>query len=121
MVSYLQSYRDGLDWKDTGQTEEEGHLMNDFMKAFQFVCNGRRLYISRKGLFGMGSNSIQKGDLICYYRGCDMLLVLRPRPEDESFEFIRETYLQGVMKGELFDDKGQMLDGKLKEQLFTLS
>ncbi|KAH7064141.1 heterokaryon incompatibility protein-domain-containing protein [Paraphoma chrysanthemicola] len=67
----------------------------------------RRLFTTETGYLGLGPVSLQKGDQVWLFKGGRLPLVLRP-VESGCFRLIGETYVHGVMNGEVW--------GKLKKQ-----
>ena len=60
----------------------------------------RRLYSTKEGRIGTGPPEIEQGHAIAILSGCDVPVVLRP-VEEGRYEIIGETYIQGVMNGEV--------------------
>lgn len=60
----------------------------------------------------------RKHDLVCVLFGCSVPVVLRPREDGSSHEFIGEMYLHSYINGEAIELSRQ---GKLEVEKFTLS
>ncbi len=83
----------------------------DTYAAFRRTSQERRFMLTSKGYMGwapdnaQGSDILQTkvGDLICIIFGCSTPLVIRPNPDDGSFEVIGEAYVEGMMEGQALD------------------
>jgi hypothetical protein len=60
---------------------------------------GRRFYVTSKGYFGLGPPVTAVGDVVCIFSGAKTPFLLRP--EGRSFKIVAETYVQGLMSGEV--------------------
>lgn len=60
---------------------------------------GRVLFTTTNGYVGLAPHGTREGDLVFVILGADVPLVLRPY--DDGYELIGETYVQGVMDGEV--------------------
>lgn len=70
--------------------------------AMSLACKGRRFYRSNKGFMGLAPDIAQKGDKICLVLGCCTPLIIRG--EGPNFSLVGESYVHGVMDGELMAD-----------------
>ena len=75
---------------------------------------GRRLFITEKGYMGLGSPSLQGGDLVVIFSGCEMPFAVRKR-HTGGFHLIEECYVHGIMDGQLFEESEQT-----KTELFEI-
>ncbi|EXF72947.1 hypothetical protein CFIO01_04653 [Colletotrichum fioriniae PJ7] len=73
------------------------------------MTGGRRFFISDTGLFGLARRDAQIGDQIWVVKGGRVPLILRPLPgpyrdtQEEDFTFVGDSYVHGIMEGELFE------------------
>lgn len=88
------------------------------LEALTYVSNqrralhNRRIFRTMKGYFGIGHSSIEIGDVCCVFKGANVPLIVRKvegrhvqettRASNE-YNLVGEAYIQGVMKGEVFD------------------
>jgi len=75
----------------------------------------RRLVVSEKGYIGLGSRLAQPRDLICVLFGCSVPVILRKI--DDYYMFIGESYVHGIMDGEVINTRNER---KFSEQEFVL-
>ena len=71
-------------------------------EAMSLACKGRRFYKSRKGFMGLAPDIAQEGDKICLILGCCTPLIIRGG--EPNFSLVGESYVHGVMDGELMSD-----------------
>ncbi|KAL8741454.1 MAG: hypothetical protein Q9190_005944 [Brigantiaea leucoxantha] len=79
------------------------------------ICIGRRLFRSKNGLIGLGSDSVCAGDVVVTALGSDVPLILRPVADTSmTFQFLGQAYVHGIMHGEalklLFEDGAEFED-----------
>lgn len=61
---------------------------------------GRKLAVTKKGLFVMAPPSVAKGDLLCVLFGGETPYVLR-ESKPKRYQFVGEAYAHGLMDGEV--------------------
>jgi heterokaryon incompatibility protein (HET) len=90
------SFRNGM-----GLTLEErqDEWKYDAIKAVTLRATRRRLIITGKGYMGLGPPDSAIGDVVAILIGCNVPVILRPR--GESWFFVSEAYVCGIMDGEL--------------------
>ncbi|KAL8708720.1 MAG: hypothetical protein Q9220_006445 [cf. Caloplaca sp. 1 TL-2023] len=87
-----------------------------FLKRVRSVVWNRVFVTSKSGqLFGLAPQGTQVGDYLCILFGCSVPVVLRKcktihrdsfdQYKPETYEFIGETYINGLMDGEAFDTR----------------
>jgi hypothetical protein len=64
---------------------------------------GRRLITSTHGYLGLAPEAVEKGDVIAIVYGCNFPVVLRTC--GKMYQVIGESYIDGIMDGELMDSK----------------
>ncbi|KAH7407545.1 heterokaryon incompatibility protein-domain-containing protein [Cadophora sp. MPI-SDFR-AT-0126] len=79
-----------------------------FLERVEPIVWGRRFFETRarqrsqKPLFGLGSNEVRVGDMVCILFGCSVPVLLRQMMQHKAPEylFIGECYVHGMMDGE---------------------
>ncbi|KAH7138681.1 hypothetical protein B0J11DRAFT_515088 [Dendryphion nanum] len=97
-LSFLQHH-----FQMSGPDMNESQFGGDYsiyLESFHHFGFGRRAFISKEGRIGFGHISVQEGDGIYLLSGGRTPFILRPVADGESFEFLGESYLHGVMNGE---------------------
>jgi hypothetical protein len=90
----------------------------DFMEVNRRTghsCYSRRFYITSEGYFGLGPRAMSPGDIVCIFLGGKTPFLIRQ--QHESFEIVAETYVHGLMSGEVV---AEMEKGNLKVETFPL-
>ncbi|KAF4828663.1 Heterokaryon incompatibility protein 6, OR allele [Colletotrichum tropicale] len=77
---------------------------------------GRRFFITEKGYMGLAPVGAQTGDIIVVLFGSHVPFILRGR-EAGDYEVVGETYVSGIMKGEVLND---LNEGKCEANRFML-
>ncbi|KAK7193701.1 HET-domain-containing protein [Paraphaeosphaeria sporulosa] len=62
--------------------------------------NGRRPFITSKGLLGLGPEDMRSGDVVVVVSGAEVPFILREAPEG-GYVLVGEAYVDGVMDGEV--------------------
>lgn len=93
-------------------------IQHDDEVDFNAEIQSRTVFITSGGCLGIGSDFIQKGDLICILIGCSVPIILS-KEEDGNYCFISDCYIHDdIMYGS--EIKG-LKDGKYQLQDFILS
>jgi hypothetical protein len=81
---------------------EHGHIyaVYSFDQKVLRTFLERRVFVTKSGRIGIARNSIAKGDMVAVFAGGAMPLVIRS--QESGYKLIEWAYVQGVMKGELF-------------------
>ena len=66
------------------------------------MCKGRRFFTTSKGFMGLAPDIAQVGDKICLISGCCTPFIIRA--DGPNFCLVGESYVHGVMDGELMSD-----------------
>ncbi|KAL2203444.1 hypothetical protein CC79DRAFT_1056587 [Sarocladium strictum] len=61
----------------------------------------RCFYRTRRGYLAMGPNDLQQGDVVCVLMGGAVPFILRPRGDGDGYTLIGDSYVHGIMDGEL--------------------
>lgn len=85
-----------------------------FERTSSYICHQRKFFITAKGYFGIGPRVLQVDDTCSIFFGAEVPYILR-QCEDESFLFLGECYVHGIMHGEAID---MLHDGVLEESSF---
>jgi hypothetical protein len=75
----------------------------------------RPVFMTKEGYFGLGPDLVEPGDVCCLLFGGSVPFVLRQI--EQQFVLIGETYIQGVMDGEIMD---LWQEGTLQERRFEI-
>ena len=100
-------YRPGMsvklvDRKHLSETvSEETRVSMTFIEKNHFPM--RNLCVTEKGYLGMVPETAIVGDIICIFLGGQVLYTLRYSGKRDEFEYIGETYLHGLMDGEVME------------------
>ena len=78
-------------------------------------CMYRRFFITKKGYLGLGPGPMEVGDSVCVLFGGKTPFILRK--EEDHFKLIGESYIHGIMEGEVIQ---QFEAGELEEQWFEI-
>lgn len=73
-----------------------------FLNAYIRSIDDRCLFISEKGYLGLGPANAREKGRVCIVFGALVPFILRP--ESEHYVLIGESYIHGVMYGELIDE-----------------
>jgi hypothetical protein len=81
---------------------------DDISESFRVAYSCRRLFRTKKNYLGIAAESIGKGDAVWVLAGAAVPLVLRP-VEDGGWKLVGETYVHGIMNGEVVKLVGKEL------------
>jgi hypothetical protein len=70
-----------------------------------FPSHGRRFAITQKGRFCLVPKATQGGDLVCIPCNSRVPYIFRPRTEGDGYRNIGETFVNGIMHGEMSELK----------------
>ena len=70
--------------------------------AMGLACKGRRFFTTTMGFMGLAPDIAQVGDKVCLISGCCTPFTIRP--DGPNFCLLGESYVHGVMDGELMSD-----------------
>jgi hypothetical protein len=76
-------------------------LAETFITQAIMNCLFKKLYRTSKGYIGSGKSTMQVGDQVWMLCGGRTPFILRPVLEDGTYTLIGETYLHGLMQGEI--------------------
>lgn len=78
-------------------------VQREFAGSFEYYGSNRRFFVTEGGYWGLGPAAMQEGDVCAVLFGADVPFVLRPMA-DKKFRLVGESYVYGVMNGELLKD-----------------
>ncbi|KAH8686364.1 hypothetical protein BGZ61DRAFT_454377 [Ilyonectria robusta] len=81
-----------------------------FKAAIGMKLDSRRLFVTEDGRIGVGPQSLLETDEIWALDGADVPMIIR-KGESESFRFIGEAFVFGIMHGEsTIEDPSQLVE-----------
>jgi hypothetical protein len=92
--------------KDTCNTLRLNQGLNSFFVIFSNLYEHRRLFLTRKGLLGIGPRSLNSGDSIAILSGAAVPFAVRQivsREDKVEWVIVGETYVHGLMGGEAIE------------------
>lgn len=98
----LAGRKSGDDLQLTFQPTGEGHVGLAASSFGDRALNRMRLFRTKEGHFiGKGPQSVEVGDEICIIPGAQVPFILRKIPGIEKWRFVGQTYVHGIMHGEV--------------------
>jgi hypothetical protein len=82
---------------------EESHATNS-IRLFHAACfpsHDRRFAVTNKGHFCLVPEATKGGDLVCIPCNSRVPYIFRPRTEGDGYQNVGETYVHGMMHGEM--------------------
>ncbi len=79
----------------------ESRLVSLFKTQVLAACRGRRFAVTEDGYMGLVPACTQVGDQVFLLGGVTVPFVLRRRPEEKKYVLIGDSYIHGVMEGEV--------------------
>ena len=124
MMGFIESIGpDGHPWNPRQWLEEvlqkvvpivPGHILDP---GFEDFALGRRFFVTRKGYLGLGPRDTKVGDRVSVLLGSDVPFILRKREGASrgGWKMVGETYVHGIMEGEVIEKckMGYLEVGKL--------
>jgi hypothetical protein len=89
----------------SNEDAEESDTTNS-IRLFHAACfpsHDRRFAVTNKGRFCLVPGATKSGDLVCIPCHSRVPYILRPRPGGDGYQNIGETYVHGMMHGEMGD------------------
>jgi hypothetical protein len=78
----------------------------DILKAMSIRCARKRIFARKGGYIGLGPADAQIGDVVVILVGCNVPVILRP--SSNQWRFVGESYVAGIMDGELIPPDGSL-------------
>ncbi|KPM36393.1 hypothetical protein AK830_g10166 [Neonectria ditissima] len=108
-------------FKDSGSLKSQQSNLSRVAEHYhivsRFYTTSRRLFRTRRGYLGLGTENIAPGDKVCVFLGGNVPLIIRPRPQGDGFELVGDAYVHGLMEGEVFN---MWKTGEMEHQRFKL-
>lgn len=77
--------------------------INNLPPGFEKYALGRRLIITKRGYIGLAPSTAKKDDRVSILFGSEVPIILRKR-HSGGFEVVGETYIHGIMEGEVVEE-----------------
>ncbi|KAL8651736.1 MAG: hypothetical protein Q9210_003082 [Variospora velana] len=115
-----------------GQISETSLQMyaHAYMVNQRRALTNRRFFLTSKGFYGVAHNTLEVGDTCIVIRGANVPFVIRKAGcvgqdgnTSNRYRLIGESYIHGIMRGELFDRQANGIDnqrGGLAEETIHL-
>jgi hypothetical protein len=81
-----------------------------FYRRLESTISGRRMMTTVGGYVGIVKDDVRRGDRVCLLSGGRMPVILRPA--GDSFYFIGESYIHGMMLGELWPHEADKIGAR---------
>ncbi|KAK9413749.1 putative Heterokaryon incompatibility domain-containing protein [Seiridium unicorne] len=94
-------------WKDTESDLSHDTIDNMIVGWAGVFRRGRTLFQTKTGLVGLGPAIITEGDIITILAKEETPTVLRPR-ENDRYSYVGDTYVDGIMDGELVVEESSL-------------
>ena len=121
-----RSYKHVVSGTEKGRYEEGSTEIRTYVAHQGGTLHNRRIFMTAKGYYGVGHNMLERGDECVIFEGANVPFILRPvsdsqqsRHPSRPYRLVGESYIQGVMRGELFETMAKAsMDGDsgLKQQ-----
>jgi hypothetical protein len=85
-----------------------------FANVYTSMSRRRRLFVTKDGKVGFGPSNLQIGDQLVVIFFCPTPYLIRGKHMTENWEFVGETYVHGLMNGEVLEliDNGSIKETK---------
>jgi hypothetical protein len=74
-----------------------------YMSSLREVFAGRSFFATEKGRIGVGPCEMRPGDLVVVIFSGYCPLLLRRQPRADTYHILGDAYVEGLMKGEVFE------------------
>jgi hypothetical protein len=98
----LPSYVEQVNQKNTSRNMDEDPDLWFLIRTYAKL-RGRILFMTKGGLLGVGSVTIQRGDKVCVFFGGRSCYILRKHLDGAHWQFRYEAYVYGLMICQIFD------------------
>jgi hypothetical protein len=115
LARYFEERRGSLKGSYHPQGQREDALV--YYSKVRSVCMNRSFIVTEGGYFGLAPLLTNPGDISCILIGVDVPFILRPYIEGVQFRLLGESYIHGVMKGQV---KGRVDRGEVFRQTVVI-
>ena len=98
----FESFVGTMIWKDGAQRKLASAA---YVQTMNLQSARRRLFLTSKGYYGLGQESLRRGDRIVLLSGGDSPFIVREAESLGYFELVGEAYVHGIMQGEHLETK----------------
>ncbi|KAM5353402.1 hypothetical protein ACJ41O_000052 [Fusarium nematophilum] len=67
----------------------------------QAMVRGRALFVTTRGVFGLGPYRVREGDVVTILFGTQVPIILRP--DGDAYTWVGDAYVHGIMEGEVIE------------------
>jgi hypothetical protein len=89
----------GLSRPDRHRSE----IIHEVTRNVERSIKGRTFFLTKKGYIGLGPSDALVNDVVFCLHGGDVPYILRHDTDENVYTLVGETYLHGIMYGELWD------------------
>jgi hypothetical protein len=80
------------------------NISNEASRYIAIQIENRSFFITKRGYIGIGPDTAKPGDILCTLDGSTVPFILRAVEDSEKFHLIDESYVHGIMDGELWKE-----------------
>lgn len=95
-----------LSQPDMSLTDAQHILAQNYIREVNMACTKRSFFSTRNGRIGLGPSHLKSRDTVCVLCNGSTPFIIRPKEANlEHHELIGESYVEGLMDGEVFGMK----------------
>jgi hypothetical protein len=99
---YLTSYSDWRLRLDSSIFDLPQGAWKELSGATALILDDKDMFMTKKGYMGIARSGFDVGDLVCIFYGGEVPFIIRQRAQNRNtFKFVTECYVHGIMDGEL--------------------
>ena len=87
------------------------NISNEAARYIDTQIDNRSFFVTKRGYIGIGPDTTKAGDIVCTLFGSTVPFILRAVEGSEKFRLLGESYVHGIMDGELWKETD---DGKIE-------
>jgi hypothetical protein len=96
------AYRDEIEKVVAGNEEVKSSAASIHYQS-KINTESRRIFYTETGEVGLGNYLMQVGDACVVFRGANVPFILRPLEQQGRFKLVGESYIGGVMEGQVIE------------------